>query len=150
MKISKSSLLDTMVLVYAAFPNAPYHETCKQLCDQALGGERQDLCITPQVLVEFFATVTNPKRVDPPRTVQQAREEIKKYQSTLPFVAVPYDILDHLIELLGIVSVTAQDIFDLQLAAIARATGIASIVSYDDRIFGKVTDLSVVRPEEML
>lgn len=146
MKTSEMSIIDTMVIIYAAFPNAPYHEVCRKLCDEALGGIRQDLCITPQVLVEFFATITNPKRVDPPRTSSQAKEEMRKYRDSLPLIVAPFDVIDHLLELLDTTSVAAQDIFDLQLAATALAAGVSHIITFDDKIFSRVPGLTVVRP----
>ena len=54
--------LDTNVLVYALYADAEHHRASRLLVDQ---GRNQDaaLCITPQVLTEFYSVVTNSRRV---------------------------------------------------------------------------------------
>jgi predicted nucleic acid-binding protein len=54
--------LDTNVVVYALYANTEHHRAARHLVDQ---GRNQDaaLCITPQVLTEFYSVVTNPRRV---------------------------------------------------------------------------------------
>ncbi len=68
---SSRALIDANVLVYAALPNAPQHAEALKLCNRALAGEA-GFCLAPQVLFEFYATLTHPKRVQPPRTVDEA------------------------------------------------------------------------------
>ncbi|RZB36062.1 MAG: hypothetical protein SRB2_02567 [Desulfobacteraceae bacterium Eth-SRB2] len=71
----KISLIDTNVLVYATDGTSPFHEAARNLRDKGLNGE-VSLCICPQILNEFFAIVTSPKRVTNPRTQQEALEEV--------------------------------------------------------------------------
>lgn len=67
MTISKFSLLDTNILVYAADKNSSFYQASISLRDKGLKGDIP-LCICPQTLSEFFAIVTDPKRVEQPRT----------------------------------------------------------------------------------
>ncbi|MGB9622729.1 MAG: type II toxin-antitoxin system VapC family toxin [Candidatus Bathyarchaeia archaeon] len=72
------ALLDTNVLVYAADESSPFHQRSKNLRDKGLIGQIP-LCVCPQVLMEFFAIITDPRRVENPREPMEAIEEIEKY-----------------------------------------------------------------------
>ena len=70
--------LDTNVLVYAADAGSPLHDTARQLRDRGVRGEIP-LVVSPQVLLEFFAVITHPRRVQTPRSPQEASAEMAKY-----------------------------------------------------------------------
>lgn len=59
------ALLDTNVLVYAAYQDAPLHAEAARLVERGLRS-RGVYCIAPQNLVEFAAVVTRPRLVSPP------------------------------------------------------------------------------------
>ena len=59
------ALLDANILVYAEQEASPQHAAAKSLRDQALTGALA-ACISPQVLSEFFVTITRTdKRSEP-------------------------------------------------------------------------------------
>ncbi len=59
------TLLDTNVLVHAAYGRSPVHAPAATLLDRGLK-ERGLFCIAPQNLVEFAAVVTRQRRGDQP------------------------------------------------------------------------------------
>jgi predicted nucleic acid-binding protein len=59
------ALLDTNVLIHAAYRRAPLHGPARKILDRALG-QRAKYCIAPQNLVEFAAVVTRKKLVHEP------------------------------------------------------------------------------------
>lgn len=59
------ALLDTNVLVHAAYRRAPLYGPARQILDRALG-QRAKYCLAPQNLVEFAAVVTGKKLVHEP------------------------------------------------------------------------------------
>lgn len=61
-----AALLDTNVLVYAAYRHSPLHDAASTILDEALRGRRGRYCISPQNLVEFCAVVSRARFVDPP------------------------------------------------------------------------------------
>ena len=65
MKIYSPALLDTNLLVYYHQQLSPFHGQAKAVLETGLRGE-MPLCICPQVLMEFYAVITNPKRVTHP------------------------------------------------------------------------------------
>lgn len=58
-------LLDSNVLVHAAYKGSPLHTVAAALVDRGLK-QRGGFCIAPQNLVEFAAVVTRPRFVNPP------------------------------------------------------------------------------------
>ena len=75
---SEWALLDSNILIYADQERSPFHHQAKALRDQGLKGEIP-LCVCPQVLHEFFAVVTNPRKVTYPISPQDAMTEVGKY-----------------------------------------------------------------------
>jgi predicted nucleic acid-binding protein len=67
-------LVDTDVLVYAVFPAMPDHAASRALLDTAKTAGA-NLCVTPQNLIEFFAVVTDPRRVTQPKTPDEALQD---------------------------------------------------------------------------
>jgi len=139
------ALLDTNVLVYAAFPNAPQHAAALRLCNDALA-RRVDACVSPQVLLEFFATVTNPKRVTSPRDHAAAWAEVEKYRAALPVLSPPADLVVRVRSLAEPIGVTRQRVFDVQHAATMLANGIRHIYTFDDAIFKQIPGITVIAP----
>jgi predicted nucleic acid-binding protein len=64
------ALVDTNLLVYALLTDGPHYAPSRALLDQAQAGSLS-LCVTPQVLAEFYAIVTNARRVTDPRPPQE-------------------------------------------------------------------------------
>jgi predicted nucleic acid-binding protein len=58
------ALLDTNVLVHAAYEGAVHHEAAAVLVLR----ESKDYCLAPQNLIEFAAVVTRPRLVERPLT----------------------------------------------------------------------------------
>lgn len=59
------ALLDTNVLVYAAYRRSPFHDAAAVLVNRGLK-QRGVFCISPQNLVEFAAVVTRRRQQDQP------------------------------------------------------------------------------------
>ena len=75
------TLLDTNVLVHAAYRGSPLHDVAARLVQRGLD-ERGVFCITPQNLVEFAAVVTRPRHVSPPMSGSDVqRITAKLYES---------------------------------------------------------------------
>ncbi len=68
-----TALFDTNVLVYAANSSAPQHTEAKAAREEVLRGKVIG-CVTPQILFEYFATVTSGKRISSPVPPDRAPE----------------------------------------------------------------------------
>lgn len=71
-------LLDTNLLIYATYEDSPHYAMARELMDRA---ERRDFvaCLAPQVLMEFYGVVTNPRRVRRALSPVEATREVEAY-----------------------------------------------------------------------
>ena len=142
------ALVDTNVLVYAADTSSSFHESSRQLRDQGFRGE-VPLVVTPQVLMEFFAVITSPRRVTTPCSPEEARAEMEKYtranrlQKIYPNQATLEQTLDFMRQH---PEVARQEIFDLYLVATMMANGVTRIYTYNQQHFTRFARLEVLTP----
>ncbi len=144
---SEISLLDTNVLVYAADEFSPFYKASKSLRDKGLRGE-VSLCIFPQILSEFFAVITDSKRVASPRSQQEAISEIEKYFSCkriAKFSPGP-DVIEIMLDLLNRHNIKRQEIFDLQLVATMLSNDITRIYTFNRGHFEKFQEIEALEP----
>ncbi|MBM4276182.1 MAG: hypothetical protein FJ134_17270 [Deltaproteobacteria bacterium] len=102
----------------------------------------------PQVLAEFFATITNPKRVTQPIAPDQAIEELEKY-FLCPWIAKIYpkeDTLKITIDLLKKYPITRMQIFDLQLVATMLSNAVLHIYTFNQADFAKYSEITALLP----
>ena len=147
MTMSAHAFLDSNVLIYSAFKGSPHFRAATALRDRALAGVLQ-LYISPQVLAEFFAVITDPRRVSESHTPHEALAEIEKYCSTQGFVILPQSvaILPKWIELCRHHPVTGQGIFDLQIVATMLVHNIRTIYTFNKADFQKFDEIKVIVP----
>jgi len=141
------SLLDSNVIVYAADSSSPFHIPSRTLRDKGFNGEIS-LCVCPQVLKEFFAVITNPKRVTTPITPAEAMAEVENYFRAEKILKIypGADILARLIILFGKYEVKRQEIFDLQLVATMLSNDIKRLYTYNKEHFLRFTEIEVLTP----
>ena len=143
------ALLDTNVLVHAAYRDTPFHDSAARLVAWGLG-ERGSFCISPQNLIEFAAAVTRKRLVITPL----APEELKRMVKTL------YDSrrLTKIYPKRGTAIRAATDgaalgfagpqWYDMYLAATMRDSGIETIVTEDLEGFRKIPFVTAISIEE--
>jgi len=148
MTTSELALLDTDILVYAADETSAFHAPAKQLRDRGVQGDIP-VAVSPQILFEFFAVITNPRRVAQPRSPQEAWEEMEKYRraATLRKIYPGDDIVNRILTLLEQhPHLTRQDIFDCVLVATMQTNGVRRIYTYNRQHFTPFPDIEVLTP----
>ncbi len=142
------ALLDTTVLVYAAATASSVHERSRQLRHRGFRGE-VSLVLTPQVLMEFFAVMTSPRRMRSPRASEEARAEVERYVradhilTIYPGRTAPAQTLELLHHH---PQVTRQEISDLSLVATTLANGVTRISTYNPQHFTRFAGIEVLTP----
>lgn len=144
---SETALIDTNVLLYAYDESSPYHNESLQLVERGRKGELP-LCLTPQVLSEFYSLITNPRRTSNFYTAEEALIEIEKfyYSRNIPVIYFTAAAKDHLLILLRRYQVTRQNIFDLQLVAAMLANNVTRVYTFDRNDFLKFSEIEVLSP----
>jgi len=148
MTTSEPAMLDSNVLVYAAQKESEFYQESKEIRDKGLKGELP-ICVCPQVLLEFFAVITNSRRVTHPVTPQEAAVEIEKYLKASEILKIypAGDILEKVLELLKEHDISSQAIFDLQLVATMLINDVRRIYTYNIDHFESFSELTVLTPQ---
>lgn len=144
------ALLDTNVLVYALDKESDFHGASRTLLLRAADKSWPErLCTTPQVLAEFFAVVTNPRRVRHPRTPLEALAAIEQFTllPNLCVLPIPVDVVLRWGALVREQQLSASRVFDAQLAATILANGVHRIYTFDHKHFECFAELEVLTPQ---
>jgi uncharacterized protein len=139
-------LIDANVLVYAFDTEAPQHVASRNLLEAGRAGQAT-LYVTSQVLCEFYAIVTNPRRVSHPRPFGNAITVIEGMLSFLHVLPIPARAVQGWIDLLSRRPVTGGAVFDLQLAATMLANAVQRIYTFNAADFADFKELTVLEPE---
>jgi toxin-antitoxin system PIN domain toxin len=133
---SDPALIDTNVLVYAVFPAVPNHAASRALVDIARTSGA-NLYVAPQNLVEFFAVVTDPRRVTQPKSSDEALQAIDDILALpgLSLLPVPSDMITRWAALLRQSPATKKRAFDAQLVATMVSNGVMNIYSFNTADF---------------
>lgn len=144
---SDPALLDTNVLIYAVIPAMPQHLASRALLDQAKAGGA-NLCVAPQNLIEFYAVVTDPRRVTQPRTSDEALQAIDDMMALpgLRLLPVPPDLISRWEQLLRQHLTTRKRAFDTQLVATMLGNQVTRIYTHNVADFQYFNQLQVLTP----
>ncbi|MBX7073757.1 MAG: PIN domain-containing protein [Pirellulales bacterium] len=147
MTATDQALVDTNVLVYAYFQDSEHFEASRTLLEAAQN-ENAGLCVAPQNLFEFFATVTNARRVSQAKSCEEALKAIEEILSLpgMELLVVPADVVSRWADLIRQAPVAAKRSFDHQLAATMLANGVLRIFTFNVSDFRAISSIEAVTP----
>jgi hypothetical protein len=139
--------VDANVLVYALYRDTAQNVASRAWLDRAQSGE-MGLCLTSQVLAEFFSIVTNAKRVSEPRTPDEAIAAIEALIALkgVTILPAPSEATSRWLEMLRQHPVRGGTVFDLQLVATMAANGVERICTYNHKDFEGFPSLEIITP----
>ncbi len=138
--------LDTNVLVYARFDDSPGHAQTVAFL-QRLAEAGAEACISSQVLAEFYAVVTSPRRVRRPLAPAEAAQATRSYLDTGISVLYPSETTLRLaLQLASARGVQGQAIFDAFIVATMLDHGVRTIVTANEADFRAFEGLTVLNP----
>jgi len=143
----ESAFVDINVLVYAAYQDSPHHGASRALIEEAQRGELQR-CLAPQVLMEFYAVVTNPRRVSQPRPPQEAVGAMNAEVESPGFLLfpVPADLIAQGIGLIQRSPVAGAAVYARQLAATMLGHGVRRIYTSNTWDFQQIPEIEALTP----
>ncbi|MGD0139512.1 MAG: TA system VapC family ribonuclease toxin [Tepidisphaeraceae bacterium] len=144
---NEPALLDTNVLVYSLYQDAPQHAACRAIVERGRGADAA-LFVAAQTMAELYSVITNPRRVTNPRSTAEAIDAIERFLAMpgLALVHQPVDVVARWCDLLRHHAVTGGDIFDLQLVATMMASGIARIYTFNQDDFKPFSGIQILTP----
>ena len=144
---SNQALVDTNVLIYAFSKESDYYKVCRELLNSAQEG-KLSLCVAPQVVAEFFAIATDPRRTTAPQKPQETADVIDQLLAMpgMVLLSLPVDVVNRWTTLIRQHPVTGSDIFDVQLVATMLGNGVSQIYTYNRKDFEKFSEIDVLTP----
>ena len=144
----RMGLVDTNILVYRADQASTFHLPSINLINRGLKGDIS-LCLAPQNLTEFYAIMTDPKRVTNPIDPVTACVEIERYlqSQNIRKIYQTADLMSKLLELINKYPPTRQQIFDLQLIATMLVNDVTRIYTFNAKHFQPYREIEVIVPE---
>jgi predicted nucleic acid-binding protein len=140
-------IVDANILIYALDAQAPQHVACRALLEAAQHeASAPTLYVTLQILCEFFAIVTNARRVHKPRSAAEALTAISNMLGFLRVLPVPATAIDEVRDLLRRRPVTGGDIFDLQIVATMKLNNISRIYTFNTDDFKPFSEIEPLAP----
>jgi toxin-antitoxin system PIN domain toxin len=141
------ALVDTNVLVESVMASAPHHQAAAALLERAQSGD-VDLCVLPQVLAEFYAVVTDSRRVSAALSVERAIDDITTFLAVpgMTELPMPADVVPTWIDLARRHNVTRGDVFDVVLVASMLGNGVRRVYTYNRADFDRFTEIEVLEP----
>jgi predicted nucleic acid-binding protein len=140
-------LLDTNILVHAYNKSSPNQKQASKIVKQALKGEI-DACLHSQVIYEFFAVITNPKRVECPMDLDEAADlcldlwECREIAKVTPTSLTPIEVFILVKEL----RLAKGRIFDCIIAVTSKENRIDAIYTENVSDFENYSFLKVINP----
>ena len=140
-------LLDTNILVHAATAASPHHDKAKEICRQAWRRELE-ACVALQNLCEWYAVVTDSKRVSSPISSAEAAREIEVYRASdsVKIIAPSVHLLQQLPKLLRHVRCKGSHVFDVLLVATMIEHEVETIYTENLQDFSGFHEIRAVNP----
>jgi len=135
------------VLVEAVLADAERHVPARRLLERLAEGELR-LCVVPQVLVEFYAVITDARRVSVPLTPAEALNAIRRFLGIpgMTLLPVPGDVVPRWMGLAERHPVARGDVFDLQIVAMMQGNGVNRIYTFNRKHFDLFAGVEVLAP----
>lgn len=146
--ITESVLLDSNILIRAYMPAHPDYALAQSVLGPFLLGERLG-AIAQQNLLEFYATITNPKRFSPVLSSAKASHLVQTLLTSELTVIAPRDqTIGRFLALQDQLAhpPRGQGIYDLYLAATALEHDITTILTENVKDFRHIPGITAVNP----
>ncbi len=138
--------LDTNILVYAINIDSASHLSAASLIKE-IGAGTLKTCMSPQILCEFFATVTNPRKFRRPLTPTEASDAINSYmESDIYLLYLKDSTIKLTLDMAIRHQINGTEIFDTQIVATMLENGVRTIYTANVSDFKKYSGITAVNP----
>jgi len=150
MKADEMAFIDTNILVYALDSKSPFHLRAIDFVDRASRGELK-MRISPQVVGELYATITNPKKASHPLSPNEATDVIKSIWETgnIRKIFPKQETLELTLDLVKRYQLKSLDFFDAQIVATMLDNGVSTIYTVNKDDFAVFEEIKAINPLEL-
>ena len=126
--------IDTNVIVYARFVDAPWHDSARGSLERAAAnGEVRR--ISRQVLREYLATSTRPQAWAGSLSMAEALADVERLRDTFDVLEDGPQVTEQLLDLCRAVPVSGKQVHDANIVATMLAHGERRLLTFNDADF---------------
>ena len=128
--------VDTNVLVFADDASNPHYSKAKGYLEDAIKGDIT-LCLSHQILAEYFSVITNPQRVRQPLSVEEAKERVLFLNRTrrIKKIYPKRSTLKRCIEFCAKNQIYGIQVFDVYFATVLLDNNIHKLITQNTKDF---------------
>lgn len=140
--------LDTNILIYSLDLSVENRQKHRASLEVLRPSSTEILCISPQILGEFYAVVTRPSLLANPLTPQETLSRIDRLMQMqhIEILSMSDEVFKRWLELLKTNAVTGARVFDLMHVATMMIHGIKSIYTFNVDDFDGIPDIEIILP----
>jgi predicted nucleic acid-binding protein len=143
-------LLDTNIILRTVQPQAPTHTLAVESVASILENS-DNVFITPQILIEFWAVTTRPVDVNGLGwSPVLAEAEIQQLRHQFPMLDDRSDVFLNWLQLVKQHAVQGKNVHDARLVAIMQTYGITHLLTFNVDDFRRYSDITVVHPSQFV
>ena len=145
--MDKPVFLDSNILVYAINKKSPYYIGARAILDIINKGELR-ACLSPQVLGEFYAVITNPRKLEralPPQEAVYVVERLLSADAVLKLYP-QQNTLKLTLKLVKHYQIKDLDFFDAHIVATMLDNGVTTIYTVNEGDFAVFKEIKAVNP----
>ena len=143
------SFIDTNILVYSIDLNRVNYQFHRASLELLRPSEQEILCLSPQILGEFYAVITSSSAVTNPISPKEAIVRIERLcqMSNIKVLPISPEVKEKWLQLLKIQSVKGTKTFDIFHLATMLTYGLNRIYTFNASDFNWYSEIEVIVPE---
>ncbi len=139
-------LIDTNILVYACNEDTGFHREALKIIEEALDN-KLDAAVADKNIFEFFAIITDGRRVTNPVSPGEAIEIIRLLlDSNIKIIYSSPLSFSKTLELVKKYNIKTQDIFDINLVGLMIQNNIRKIITANEKHFKDIQEIELINP----
>ena len=143
-------LADTNLLLRLADPDSPQHPIATEALAR-LFGQADEVFLTPQNLVEFWAVTTRPVQANGfGWTSERTAKEVTDLQERFPLLPDSPAIFPRWLELVKQLPVQGKRVHDARLVAVLQVHAVEHLITFNTSDFAAFPSLSLVHPSALV
>jgi len=143
-------LLDTNVLLRWQRTRDPLYIIAQQAV-KVLLARGEEVCITPQNLIEFWNVATRPENANGfGMTPAQADKEVAQIEQIFILVPDTPDVYDEWRRLVVSAGVSGVQVHDARLVAVMLAHDLTHLLTFNTADFTRYSGIVIVHPQDMI
>ena len=144
-----SVLADTNLWLRAADENSAQHSVALNALAR-LPADGHELCITPQVIMEFWAVATRPETANGLGwTAQSILASIKQMRSRCSWLADDSRIFHHWLSLVTAYEVQGKRTHDARIASVMETYSVPYLLTFNGADFAAFPKVNVIEPAKV-